>query len=922
MPSPTVPIRLLLCVFTALLMPAPVWGQTHPGDVTGYAVRGKTVAVNCDTASVCFTFTAPDILRIDFLPRPASVPESSFVVIRDTGLAVPATVLETDSTLEISTSSMKAVCRKHPLRISYYDGAGQLLLAEPPGGGFSSNQTDRSASFLIGAGDHYYGTGERGTALDRLGQSFSSYNTQSGGYTSPLSTMNINVPFVASTNGYAIYFDNSYPGQFDFGRSVPSLFSYSVSGGELTCYIIAAPTIPAQLERYTWLTGRQPLPPRWALGYIQSKFGYQNQTEAVAMIQTMRRKQIPCDAIVLDLYWYVNMGDLTWNTASWPQPFTMMTDFLSQGMKTIAITEPYIVQPSANYAAAAAGGYFTTTGEGDVYTLNNWWSCNCIAALLDMTNPAAQEWWWSLHPAFFGTEMGGIWTDLGEPETHPADMVHHLGSTAKVHNIYNLLWAGTIYTGFQKMRPGQRLFNLTRSGYAGIQRYGVVPWSGDVGKDFGGLAVQPPMMLGMGMSGLAYHNSDIGGFCCGTTTPELYIRWMQYGTFCPVTRAHGTGQPTEPWGYGVQAESIATRFLRLRYSLLPYNYTLAYQNYSTGMPLARPLFFDDPSNPSFLNNATSYMWGPAFLVSPVVVPGQATKTVLLPAGTWLDFWTDKVYRGGTSVLVSTPLDRMPLFVKGGSIVPMQGPMNYSDERPLDTLFLEVYPLQGGQGSFSLYEDDGKSLAYQSGGYAVTPFSQQMSELADSAGLTQVLDLVIGSASGTYAGKLSRRVYIADIHGISQHPGVVSINDTAAAESDSYGQLRTGGRGYYYNGPAGILSVQIPGSTDSSYNVTAQNIQTTTSVRETEDPLRFRVMQNYPNPFNPTTEIRYVLPGAGHVLLRVFNLLGQEITTLVDEMETPGVKTVSFNAGALPSGVYFYRLEADKQVETKKLVLVK
>ncbi len=895
--------------------------QTYLGNYTGYSSHGKALTIQADSSAVRFIFYAPDILRIDYLPAPASHPDSSFVVVQDTTAVISTTLVETDSTIEISSPALRVVCRKFPLRLAYYDVSNVLLVAEPLAGGLAASATSRSATFNMGADEHFYGTGERGTPIDRRGQAFDSYNRQIGGYTSPLPTMNINIPFVASTRGYAIYFENTYAGRFQFGTDNPTTFSYTAQGGELSYYLIAAPAVAAQLDRYTWLTGRQPLPPRWALGFIQSRYGYHNESEAAAMIDSMRRKEIPCDAIVLDLYWFLHMGDLLWNTASWPQPSTMMANFLARGFKTVVITEPYIIQPSTNFTMADVYGYFAKNGSGQSYLLSNWWSCTCNAALLDLTNPLARQWWWSKHPSFFGNELAGIWTDLGEPERHPSDMVHYLGTTAKVHNIYNLLWAKTIFDGFQQMRPDQRIFNLTRSGYAGIQRYGVITWSGDVGRSFGGLAVQPPMMLGMGMSGLAYHNSDIGGFCCGTTTPELYIRWMQYATFCPITRAHGTGQATEPWAYGAVAESICTKFLRLRYQLLPYNYTLAHQNYLTGMPLARPLFFAEPGNSALANESSTYLWGDAFVVSPVLAAGQTSQPVYLPPGIWLDYWTDAVYKGGQAISVPTPLDRIPLFVKAGSIVPLQPVMNYSNERPLDTLFLEVYPLPNEQGTFTLYEDDGSTLAYQSGSFAQTIFSQQVSQSADSLSGDQILDLLIGTSDGNFTGKLPRRVYLAEIPTLTEPPSAVTVNDLPLERRSSYGELRGSG-GCYFDSTTRRLYIQVAGSTDSSYHITVHNFRTTTAVGVTPDPLKFHIYQNYPNPFNPVTIIRYALPHAGHVTLKVYNLLGEEVKTLVDEMESPGMKSVTFHAGSLPSGAYFYRLQSGEYTETKKLLLVK
>jgi len=898
--------------------------QTYLGNFTGYSIEGKATTVHAGTTSVRFIFSTPEIVRVDFLPGPATVLDSSFVVIRDTTADVATSIEETDSSVAITSASMKVVCGKTPLRIGYYDGAGKLLLAEPASGGLATNQAARIAAFTLNQDDHFYGTGERGTNMDRRGQAFDSYNTQNYGYSSALSTMNTNIPFITTSGGYALYFENTYPGHFDFGVSHASQFTYNVAGGELSYFVLVAPTVADQLERYTWLTGRQPLPPRWAFGFLQSKYGYQSQTEATSIVQTMRQKQIPCDAIILDLYWYQAMGDLAWNTSAWPQPFTMMSDFLAQGIKTIVITEPYVVQSSINFSEASSNAYLAKDSLDQPYLLSNWWSCGCNAGLLDISNPAAQTWWWNKHPGFFGTELSGIWTDLGEPETHPQDMVHYLGSTAKVHNIYNLLWAKTIFEGFQQFRPGQRLFNLTRSGYAGIQRYGVIPWSGDVGKSFGGLAVQPAMMLGMGMSGLAYHNSDIGGFCCGTTTPELYVRWMQYGTFCPITRAHGTGQPTEPWGYGAQAESLCTKFIQLRYQLLPYIYTMAYENYETGLPLARPLFFDDASDNNLTNESSSYLWGDAFLVSPVVQAGQTSKLVYLPRGTWIDFWTDNVYQGGSMISAPAPLDKMPLFVKAGSIIPLQPVMNYFDERPLDTLILRTYPVAGSQNTFTLYEDDGKTLDYQSGKFAQTSFTQNITELTDSTGKIPVLDVLIGASQGLYDGKPTQRVYLVDVHGISRKPTAVTLNNQSTPERLSFDKLRQNGNGFYYETSSQRLYVHVPTIPDSSYHIVAQNVQTTTSVGLANGHLNFKLEQNYPNPFNPVTTVSFVIGHSSFVNFGVYDVLGREVATLVNEVKQPGRYTVKWDASSagLPSGVYFYRLTAGTFVETKKLILMK
>jgi alpha-glucosidase (family GH31 glycosyl hydrolase) len=797
-----------------------VSAQTYPGNLSGYQQTGSTVTLCADSTTVGLRFYASDIVRIDFLPSRQDSIDSSPAVIRRATDSVQVTIRETESLLEVSSSQIHISCQKFPLRLSFADSAGRVLLAEPRAGGMSARDRARSLRFILQDRDHFFGTGERGTSLDKRGQAFECYNTQMPGYSTPLSTMNLNVPFVASTNGYAVYVDNVFRGWFDLGVADTSMFSYTASGGELSWYLIASPTIPGQLERYTWLTGRQPLPPRWAFGFIQSKNRYQNEREAREIVHTMRARAFPCDAIVLDLAWFERMGDLSWNESAWPHHETMLTDFLSLGIKTILITEPYIVRPSLNFDEAEAKGYLAKDSTGRTFLLDKWWSCGgCSASLLDLTNPEVQHWWWDKHPAAFGPGVAGIWTDLGEPERHPEGMKHFLGRAEEIHNVFNLLWARAIFEGFKQWRPAGRLLNITRSGFAGIQRYGVLPWSGDVARSFGGLAVQLPMLLNMGMSGLAYHHSDIGGYSRIPTTPELYVRWMQFGVFCPITRAHGAGEvvkgyPTEPWQFGPEVEGICRKYLRLRYQLLPYNYSLAYSNHESGLPLARPLFWLDPADGALLNESSSYMWGDAMLVSPVVTAGETTKGVYLPRGEWVNFWTDEVVSGGNAVSVAAPLDRIPLFVKQGSIIPMAPVMNFTDERTLDTLTLHLYPPRSGETSYTLYEDDGTTLAYQSGSFALTTFTQQRTQANGAPGLR----VIAGKSRGTYEGKLQRRTYLLEVHGMAPGPFDVRCDGGAISEDDESGSRRTAGNGFSYDAGMQVLRVRVLSRADSVYTI--------------------------------------------------------------------------------------------------------
>lgn len=794
--------------------------QPFTAEPAGLTEQPGVLLVRSDSSAVRLAFYASDIVRIEFISLASAPSSSSLVVVRDPLDRLPLSVRDTDSLLVCSTTTLRIQCSKHPLRVTISDSTGRVLLAEASLKEPVGKDGSRAMTFRLHAADHFYGTGERGTALDKRGLIFESYNTQRGGYETPLPTMNINVPLLCSTNGYALYFDNFSRGIFDLGGTDSTTFSYTAAEGEIPVYVMAAPSIPGQLEKYTWLTGRQPLPPRWAFGFIQSKNRYESEAEVRSIARTIRERGFPCDAIVLDLAWFKHMGDLAWDTTAWPTHRKLVDDLLADGIKTVLITEPYIVQPSTGFVQAAGKGFLATDSTGKPFLLERWWSCRgCAAALLDMTNPDARLWWWSRHPAAFGTSVAGIWTDLGEPERHPREMRHYLGMAESIHNVYNLLWAQTIFDGFNTLRPGKRVLNLTRSGFAGIQRYGVLTWSGDVARSFGGLSVQLPMLLNMGMSGIAYHGSDLGGYARMRTTPELYIRWMQFGTFSPTARAHGAGEnvhgyPTEPWMFGPEAERISREYIRLRYALLPYIYTLARENFVAGMPLARPLFFADPSDTRLLNDASSYLWGDAFLVSPVVEPGAREKTVYFPRGKWIDFWTDEVVTGGDSIRVSAPLDRMPLFVRAGSIIPMAPVMSHTDERQVDTLIIRVYPTTATADSFALYEDDGESLDYQHGAFALTTLSQTRIYGGKDAELV----LTVGKARGSFAGQVTSRTYLFEVHNIPKAPGQVSIGKVATKSAISLHQLRRTAEGFWYDSKNRIIYIQTQGTVDRQVEI--------------------------------------------------------------------------------------------------------
>ena len=817
-------MRISVLVLLGLLFLVPVRAQpipeaTTPGAYVQHRMDASTVVIEGERATARVSFSRASIVRVDW-QMPGLPTDSSFAVIANENTAMKPRVRETSDRLWIRSSEATTVVQKDPLRIQVLNRAGEPLLAEAEAN-VAVTDTSRRLAFRLDPDTKFYGTGER-APFQLRGHAFDLKNTQHYGYADAPSTLKINVPLLVSNAGYGVFVDNPYPAHLDIGYTDSTRMTFTAPGGRLTYYVLVAPSVEEQLEQYTSLTGRQPMPPKWALGYLQSKMGYRTETAARGVVDTLRQRDFPVDGLILDLYWFEHMGDLQWNREAFPTPFDMMGDLHDRGVKTIAITETYITRPSRLFQPALDSSYVGRKPDGSPYVMSDWWSCEggCDVALLDITDPAAQNWWWQQHPPFMGDVMAGLWTDLGEPEKHPMDMQHHVGPAPQVHNVYNLLWAKTIYEKGRTWRPNQRVFNLTRSGSAGIQRYGTFLWSGDVARQWSAFQDQSALLLNAGLSGLAYYGSDLGGYTGDTRSPELYTRWMQHGALSPTMRPHGVDNlPTEPWGFGAEAERNVRDAVRLRYRLMPYLYTLAWDNHRTGVPLVRPLFFADPDDPRLSEVDDTYLLGDALLVAPVWTEGARTRNVVLPKGTWIAYDTGRAWTGGQTVTVDAPLDRIPLFVRSGSILPQRPVAPHTGAQPADTLALAVYPDASNPASFVLYEDDGTSMDYRSGAYATTPIRQHWQS---ASGGSRRLVLEVGAAAGEYDGQPRARTIHAAVHRMAAVPEAVRINGTPAPRRSTRAAVEQEG-GWTFDAEQGVLHVAFRGSVREAQTVVAEGV---------------------------------------------------------------------------------------------------
>jgi oligosaccharide 4-alpha-D-glucosyltransferase len=665
--------------------------------------------IKSDTALLKVQAYSNSILKLSYFPSGIMQADTSYSVILE-AQNLETKLTESNDYLDFSTSEIRVRITKFPLRVSYFKSnlPNSPAFLQDENGFFTTNQS-KGFRFSLNANEALYGSGSRATDLNKRGQKFSTYNTASYGYKIGAPTLNVNIPLLVSTELYALYFENHSAGYFDIGATEKSVLEYKVEQGNLAYYLISGPSFESLLNQYTSLTGRQPLPPLWSLGFIQSKYGYQSDKEALKIVTKLQKQKFPIDGLVLDLYWFgtpKTMGNMDWDRKKFKEPEQLLKNLDELGVKLIPITETFIAKTSNSYEFLDKNNLLAKSKSGNSFVIENFWAGP--SGLLDIYKPEAGDWMWQKYKTQIDKGVAGWWCDLGEPESHPDGMLHSLGNARYVHNVYSLFWAKLLADKYKQEYPNQRLFNLIRSGYAGMQRYNTFPWSGDVQRSYDGLKAQVQIMLSMGMSGVAYMHSDLGGFTGGPKNPELYTRWLQFGAFCPIMRAHGEGVPAEPIYYKSKYKDIVRSYIQLRYRLLPYNYTLSYQNTSQGMPITRPLNFNDPNNQSLANVCDEYFWGPNFLIAPVFEANAQSRSVIFPQGNWINYWNDSIYSGNTRVTVDAPLDKMPVFVKAGSFIPTTSLCNSTKFYKTDSLFVYVYPDKStSEFSFEMFNDDGK-----------------------------------------------------------------------------------------------------------------------------------------------------------------------------------------------------------------------
>jgi len=681
--------------------------------------------------------------------------------------------IETKQSIVFKTKELSVVVHKAPFSISYWY-KGKEVISEK--NGYQQNDEFETIQFNLTSDEVLYGAGARALGMNRRGHRLQLYNKAHYGYETASKLMNFTMPIVLSSKKYMVHFDNAPIGYLDLDSNKENTLTYETISGRKTYQIVVGDSWLDLIDNYTDLTGKQPLPPRWALGNFSSRFGYHSQKETEQTIAEFRKEKIPVDAIILDLYWFGKelqgtMGNLEVFKDSFPDVKKMTANLKRKGVKTIFITEPFVLTTSKKWKEAVAKEVLAKDSVGNPFTYDFYFG---NTGLIDIYNPKGKQWFWGIYKEIKALGVDGFWGDLGEPEVHPSALKHFTGTANEVHNIYGHDWARLLFEGYQNEFPNERPFILMRAGYSGSQRFGMIPWSGDVNRTFGGLQSQPEISLQMGMQGMGYMHSDLGGFAGANLNDELYTRWLQYGVFQPIYRPHAQEEvPSEPVFRELKTKALAKKSIELRYRLLPYNYTLAFENNQTGAPLMRPLFFEEPESVALQSNSETYLWGNDFLITPITSANKKYQKVYFPKKSyWFDFYTDEKIKGGNTEKIQTVKEYIPTYVRAGAFIPMTKVIQSTTGFNPNELILHYYhDASVLQSKGSLYLDDG---------ITASAFEKEKYELLQFKGTFNEASLVVNfsAKTGPQYAKNQKEIQLI-VHNILQKPTKVLMGDEEA-----------------------------------------------------------------------------------------------------------------------------------------------
>ncbi len=851
-------------------------------DVDRIGLDNNALTLHFGQDKIVFRVCLDNMLEIDY--QPGGIQDASTEVIFRKSWDPAAAIIDTsEDPILITANGFTAEIGRSPFALRIMNILGQVI-QQSGWQDFPRN----SLRYQVLRGNIYGLTNNaQGTLTKNSGASISAGSQGHAG-----------APFLWSTEGWGIVADLDGGGVYINGPVLDISKPAGFSKKDFDLYFILGN--PADIfQAMADLTGRPPLFPRFSFGFLNTEWGM-DEAELLRDVRTYREKGIPVDAYVLDFDWMAygedNYGEFRWGP-KFPGALigTLQDSLDSLKLELFGIRKPRIHLNTVQGNFCSANGFFVDT-QTDYFTGRQ-------VGRLDFRKSGVRDWYWNsfaVQEGTYGKGIIGYWNDEAD----------EYGG-----NFMFMQMQRSHYEG-QRAFNNKRVWSINRNFYLGAQRYAYAHWSGDIRTGFQSMADQRTFMLTSVALGSGWWSMDTGGFQ-GTPSPENYIRWLQFACFVPVMRVHGTyGEEREPWNYGPDAERIARNVIRLRHELIPYISTYAWENHLTGVSIIRPMCFVYPEDVSFANTNSQWFFGNEMLVRPVVEPGAAQVTVSFPPGVWIDYFRGDTFSGPAAVDYPVSIDDIPLFIRGGSIIPMQPAGRIVDDPDTSLSVLKIVCFPGGNGSFELYEDDGKTYNYEQGISACTGFSTTWEG--------EVFVLNIGARTGPYLPP--SRDYMAVVRGIETKPLSASLDATFIEEKNPDTLQSLCMTGWAYDALNRRAYVRLPDD-GAAHEIRLSYASSGTRVKYSDIPSSFLLFQNYPNPFNAETTISFDLPQTSQVILTVVSIQGKILSELIGQSLEGGHHTVRWDGTdcdgrSLPGGMYLVHFRAGRFKAVRKILLLR
>jgi alpha-glucosidase len=840
--------------------PLPAWAEASP--------EGNGLTVRCSGVDLRVDAWDDGMLRLRYVAKNASPPQHSWAVFAQPDDDQQVYLSSSAGMAEVCTRWMVARVEADTCRLLVEDTEGHVLIDDGDQGGWSQSiETNGGESVTVStltrntpSEEQFYGFGERNGRLGKRGERMTFWNTDPydsayGGYAPDADPLYLGVPFYVGLRAdvaYGTLTDVAHRVVMDVASDSPSDLRIDAHTDAIDQVVVAGPSMDEVLRRYSSMSGRQAMPPRWALGYHQCRWGYSPASAFEAIGQQFRDRAIPADGLWLDIQHMDGFRTFTWDPNAFADPAGMILGLADRGFKVTVIADPGIkVDPGWDvYDSGIAGDHFLKLPSGELFTGTVWPG---EAVFPDLTAGATRQWWAQNIGGLVGVGVRGIWLDVNEPTVFPEsgggsvpDDIPVDGdgtptTMAEAHNIYALNEARATYEGMRDAAPSRRPFILTRAGFAGTQRYAAV-WTGDGPSTWTTLRQTLPMLLNLGLSGLPFAGSDVGGYS-GGATPELFARWMGVGAVSPFFRGHVTSgvNDQEPWAFGQEVEDISRQRIHERYELLPYFYSVFDEARRTGAPILRPMVYAFQDDPAVRDMDDQAMVGPSLLVAPILEEGATDRVVYLPEGRWYEVNSSAAYDGPTTVTVGVTLAAVPTYVREGSIIPRAQRMQWSDEQPIDPLRFDVYP--GSEPStFTLYEDGGDGFeAIEGNAYSRVTYSLEQT--------TNGARLTVSPRDGAFSPP--SRTSLIRFHRVDHGATDVRLAGASLTERGTFEALEQAGEGWWWDERDLSVVVAFPDATDT---VIEADYDTSLSSMQPPVAVRFEVLVPAGTPIDPPVHI--------------------------------------------------------------------